>query len=123
MDYKFQFVNYDVEVEVGNNTFVLSCTAETGDYMKKVGKSFTELAIAINDGEKTTADAIAYGTEVVDHLLGVGATEKIFAGRKKKVDDFSDLCLFLMNTITEFRAKHKPTFNDHPRNRDERRKR
>lgn len=103
---KFEFTNYVVDVDINNHTFQLDCSSETGDYLKRSAVTLREIAEAMGRGEKTAADAFAFGEEMLDTLLGAGATEKCFEGRKKRVSDILDMCLWLTQIAAAFRAEH-----------------
>lgn len=99
---KFEFVNYDVDVEIAGQKFTFDCSSETGDYLKECSSELMNLAKQIEAGEKTVEDAIQYGVSMVDRLLGEGAAEKLFSGRKKRLSDITDLCVWLTEVATKF---------------------
>lgn len=102
---KFEFTNYDVEVEIAGQTFTMDCSTETGDFFEKLAERLKNLAVEIHNGTKGSDDALQVGLEAIDHILGDGASEKIFAGRKKRMCDVSDVCLFLTETANKFHAE------------------
>ena len=102
---KFEFTNYNVPVDIAGHTFTLDCSSETGDYLKSVSENFRDLAKQIGSGEKSVEDAAEYGMQVLDHLLGTGAAETIFTGRKKRVSDITDVCLFLTDVAARFQEE------------------
>lgn len=103
---KFEFTNYNVPVDIAGHTFTLDCSSETGDYLKSVSENFRSLAKQIGSGEKSVEDAAEYGMQVLDHLLGAGAADTIFTGRKKRVSDITDVCLFLTDVAARFQEEH-----------------
>lgn len=102
---KFEFTNYNVPVDIAGHTFTLDCSSETGDYLKSVSENFRDLAKQIGSGEKSVEDAAEYGMQVLDHLLGAGAADTIFTGRKKRVSDITDVCLFLTDVAARFQEE------------------
>jgi len=106
---EFEFTNYDVPIKINGCTFTLDCSSDTGDYLKKSSVELRELAQAMERGEKTTDDAVQYGMTMLDTLLGEGAAEKAFAGRKKRVSDITDICVWLTQVAAEFQLEHKKT--------------
>lgn len=106
---KFEFTDYDVPVEIGGCKFNLDCSSETGDYLKQCSQELRELAAAIGSGEKTADDAIEYGTKMLDTLLGEGASEKVFAGRRKRLSDVTDICVWLTEIAAKFQQERIKT--------------
>lgn len=102
---KFEFTNYNVPVDIAGHTFTLDCSSETGDYLKSVSENFRSLAREIGSGEKSVEDAAEYGMQVLDRLLGKGAADTIFTGRKKRVSDITDVCLFLTDVAARFQEE------------------
>lgn len=102
---KFEFTNYNVPVDIAGHTFTLDCSSETGDYLKSVSENFRSLVREIGSGEKSVEDAAEYGMQVLDHLLGKGAADTIFTGRKKRVSDITDVCLFLTDVAARFQEE------------------
>lgn len=120
---KFEFVNYDVDIEIGGITFKMDCASETGDYLKKCGAELRDLADSIGRGEKTIDDAVSYGCNMLDTLLGEGAAEKVFSGRKKRLSDVTDICLFLTQVAAKFQNERiKATQNRAQRRSDKKKK-
>lgn len=108
--YKFEFTDYNVDVEINGHTFKMDCSSEIGDYLKKSASEIREIAEAINSGEKTAADALAFGMEILDTLLGDGAAEKCFEGRKKRTSDIADMCVWLADVSAAFRVKREKAY-------------
>lgn len=102
---KFAFTNYDVEIEISGHTFTMDCSSDTGDYLKKCAGDLREMAEAISRGEKTAEDAVSYGAAMLDTLLGDGAFEKVFEGRKKRLSDVADICVWLTQVATKFQQE------------------
>lgn len=101
MSYKFKPKNHTVEVEFEGGTenlkFNLECTAETNEYIRSCAPKLRKTGEAIGKQEKTTADAIALGCEIIEHLLGDGACEKLFAIYSKTFDTIFEICIYLMD--------------------------
>lgn len=102
---KFEFINYNVDLDIAGQSFTMDCSSETGDYLKGVAVELRSLAAALANGEKTADDAVNYGTDVIDHLLGDGAAARIFATRKKRMSDIADLCMWLTEVATKFQKE------------------
>lgn len=114
---KFEFTQYDVDVEINGHTFRFDCSSETGDYMKNCASALRGLAAAIGRGEKTTADAFAFGEKMLDTLLGEGAAEKCFEGRKKRVSDITDICVWLMRIAATYQKEHEKRYTNRAQKR------
>jgi len=104
---KFEFANHEVEVEIAGKTYAIDCTTKTGEYIGQQGNVLTELSEKLMEGEKTEADIIGVYTEIIDHLLGEGATAAIFEGREVRTDDMADICVFLASVFQEHTAAHR----------------
>lgn len=102
---KFEFVDYNVDLNIAGQSFTMDCSSETGDYLKGVAAELRSLAAALANGEKTVDDAVNYGADVIDHLLGDGAATRIFATRKKRMSDIADLCMWLTEVATKFQKE------------------
>ncbi len=106
---EFEFTNYDVEIKISGHIFTLDCSSDTGDKLKKCSGELRALAEAIGKGEKASDDAVQYGMTMLDTLLGDGASDKIFDGRKKRVSDIMDIGLWLAQVASEFQRQRKNT--------------
>ncbi len=104
---EFEFTNYDVEIKISGHVFTLDCSSDTGDKLKKCSGELRALAEAIGKGEKASDDAVLYGMIMLDTLLGEGASDKIFDGRKKRVSDIVDICLWLTKIAAEFQKERE----------------
>ncbi len=113
---EFEFTNYDVEIKISGHIFTLDCSSNTGDYLKKCSGELRELAEAMERGEKTSDDAVQYGTAMLDTLLGDGASDKIFADRKKRVSDITDICVWLTQVAAEFQREREENIKFRARN-------
>lgn len=102
---KFEFVDYNVDLDIAGQSFTMDCSSETGDYLKGVAAELRSLAAALANGEKIVDDAVSYGTEVIDRLLGDGAADCIFATKKKRMSDIADLCMWLTEVATKFQKE------------------
>lgn len=114
---KFQFTNYEVPIEIGGSKFSLDCSSETGDYLKRCGNELRQLAAEIESGEKTADDAIEYGLKMLDTLLGAGASEKVFAGRRKRLSDVTDICIWLTEIAEKFQQERIKTHQNRAQRR------
>lgn len=103
----FQFTNYDVPVEIAGHEFTLNCSTDTGDYLKGAAANLRKIADQITTGEKTGDDALEYGCEIIDHLLGDGASGQILSGRTSKISDVTDVCMFLTEVAAKFRDERQ----------------
>lgn len=111
----FEFVNYDVPLTIGGHEFTMNCSADTGDYLKEVAGKLRTLANEVGSKEKTNADIVAYGEEVIDHLLGAGAAALLLSGRASKVSDTMDICMFLTGVAAKFSEERKKLQGDQAR--------
>ena len=98
----FEFKDYTAQVQIAGTTFSVNCTAELGDKLGAISEELSALGEAIEKREKTPEDAIAGCKTVIDGILGDHAFEAIFTGRKPTVTDCSDVCLFIIDEITDF---------------------
>lgn len=114
---KFEFTNYNVDVEINGYTFQLDCSSETGNYLKNSASALREIAVAIERGEKTAADAFAFGEEMLDTLLGEGAAEKCFDGRKKRFSDIADMCVWLTQIAAKYQQEHGKKYTNRAQKR------
>lgn len=105
--HKFEFADHKVSVEIAGKTYEIDCTTKTGEYIGKQGNVLTELSEKLAQGEKTEADVIDVYTEIIDHLIGKGATAAIFEGREMRTDDMADICVFLASVFHEHTAAHR----------------
>lgn len=104
---RFEFTNYDVEVQFGDDTYMLDCSTDTGEFLRTAAAELSELVDDFENGKKSIDDAVSYGLAVIDRLLGAGASEKIFAGRKKRMADIIDICMFLARAVAKFQAEQR----------------
>lgn len=104
---KFEFTSYETDVEINGHIFRLDCSSETGDYLKKSAATLRETADAMGKGEKTADDAYAVGEKMLNDLLGEGAAEKCFEGRKKKLSDIFDICVWLSEVAAKFQQERR----------------
>lgn len=109
MEHVFEFTNYDVPVTIAGREVSMNCSTDTGDYLKKVSVELRQLAEEFGKGEKSHDDVVSYGMGVIDNLLGEGSAKQLLEGRKNKISDTIDLCLFLTEVAAEFRNEHKKT--------------
>lgn len=103
----FEFTNYEVEVTLAGQKFTMDCSTDTGDYLKEVSQKMRELAEAYGNGDKSKDDVCEYGKEVIDHILGDGAADKLLEGRKHLVSDITDICVYLTEIAAQFQKERK----------------
>ena len=100
---EFHFREHSAAVRIDGREYRLDLSAETGDFLISAARRMKELAAEIERGEAGSAEAAAYGVSVIDRLLGHGAAEKIFAGRKKSLSDVGDVLGFLIAAAKELK--------------------
>lgn len=98
---KFKFHDYSIDVTIEDQIFTLDCTTETCIEIGVASQKIIEIAKRILTGERTLDDVFAYCRIILDNVLGKGACDAIFEGRKKSVDDCMDLMLYLAQCIDE----------------------
>lgn len=103
----FEFTNYDVEIELAGQKFIMDCSSDTGDYIKKVSEELRDLAKKYAEDKCTKEDVCVYGRSIIDKLLGTGTAKKLLVGRKHELSDIMDICLFLTKVVAEFGAKKR----------------
>lgn len=101
---EFRFHDHSAAVRIDGQEYRIDLSAETGDFLRGAARRMRELAAEIERGEATSAEAAAYGVSVIDRLLGHGAAEKIFAGRKKSLSDVGDVLGFLIAAAKELKG-------------------
>ena len=115
----FQFTDYSVPVEIAGTEFRMDCSIDSGDYIKSTAVELRKLAQQVSSGEKTTEDVVAYGCGIIDYLLGDGAAETIMHGRKNKTSDVMDVCAFLVEVASKYRAEHQNMLKNRAQRRAE----
>lgn len=118
----FEFAARTTPVTIAGHDFVLDCSTKTGDYLKGAGIGLEAMAQEIKAGTKTPGDAIAYGMEIIDHLLGDGAADTIFEGRERTISDLMDVCVFLAETAAEYQTERQKTVKNRAPRRAEKKK-
>lgn len=106
---KFNFIDYTEKVDIAGHIFDLECTAETGEAINSFKTKLVAIPSEVSSGTKTTEEAISLCSGVTDQLLGEGAFEKIFTGRKIRFDDAMDVCLFLIQAVAAGYNKRNAT--------------
>ena len=104
---KFDFASYNIDIDVAGHTFMLECSTETAEYLGTVSADLRGMIKDIAEGKELNTAVSDYCENVIDRLLGKGATEKIFTGRRKNVDDLTDVLMFLSKTIGSFQQERK----------------
>ena len=108
----FEFRDYNLEVNIAGKEFKVDCNSDVGDKMQAFSKNGKALVDQIRAGEKTSEDALRYCADAIDGILGGGAFEQIFEGRKPTVTDCSDVLIFLSKEIADMnKAQKEATMN------------
>ena len=112
----FQFKSRELELDIAGKVFVLDLSKEGAvDSMLEVGsqaiakaqelKAVPEVDGTDEDkarqGLEILAQANAFVLEAVDKILGAGASDKIFEGRRKDFFDTIDLLGFVLEKVRE----------------------
>lgn len=113
----FEFRDYSLDLSIAGKQFRVNCNSDIGETMQSLSDSARALAEQIGAGQKTDKDALLFLTGAIDRVLGAGASEKIFEGRKMTVTDASDVLTFLSNEISAMYRQTKAA----PVNRAQRR--
>lgn len=103
----FEFKDYNLELNIAGKEFRINCNSNVGDKMQAFSKNGKVMVEQLRAGEKTSEDALQYCAEAIDGILGAGAFEKIFEGRKATVTDCSDVLIFLSQEIAATNRSQK----------------
>ena len=102
---KFEFNDYTEQIDIAGHVFNLECTVETGEMIQQFRQKLVDISSEVTSGAKTAKDAIDLCFSMIDKVLGDGAADQIFDGRKKRLDDAVDVCLYIISVVTENYAK------------------
>ena len=104
---RFDFSDHIQEVDIAGNLFKMNCSTKTGDFLQKVGANLRSMATDLKSGKITEENVIDYCKSVFDTILGQGATDTIFSGRERTIDDASDLLLYLTQVARSYQENRR----------------
>lgn len=111
---KFDFNKNNVELEIGEAKFSVNLGDPTLiTRLRNFSQKAKANAAAITtdqDPVKTINDTFNFVSEALDNLLGAGATDEIFKGRKTSAYDAMDVLVFVVNTIQEEHTKKNSNY-------------
>lgn len=98
---KFKFRNNSLKLEIEDCIFEITME----DFRN--ANRFLEIAKKAEDlqGSENEEDLLNLIREIVDEILGEGATNKIFKDRPLNISDGIDLIIFLNQEINKFKAE------------------
>ena len=106
---KFEFSdNQNIQLDIAGNQFAVSFSLELLNKLIPIGKKAIGYSKKIDDGEdqaKIAKDTILLIRECLDEILGNGACEKIFLGRKENFYDYIEVILFVSEEIENYRVQ------------------
>lgn len=96
---KFKFKNNSLELEIENEKFFV-----TIDDFRDANKylEIAERAQSLKDTD-SVEEVLKLMRELIDGILGEGATDKIFKNREFNITDSIDLIVFLNEEINKFK--------------------
>ncbi len=96
---KFKFKNNSLELEIENEKFFV-----TIDDFRDANKylEIAEKAQSLKDTD-SVEEVLKLMRELIDGILGEGATDKIFKNREFNITDSIDLIVFLNEEINKFK--------------------
>ena len=106
---KFEFSdNQNIQLDIAGNQFSVSFSLELLNKLTSIGKKAIEYSKKIDDGEdqaKIAKDTILLIRECLDEILGNGACQKIFLGRKENLYDYIEVMLFVSEEVKNYRIQ------------------
>ena len=100
---RFEFRDNTLELDIAGNTFQIDTTApETVQQIQKFAVEAQERATKLakrDDFSEAMKEVIQFCLDTIDSILGAGAAEKIFAGRKINLYDCIDVINFIIEEI------------------------
>ena len=100
---RFEFRDNTLELDIAGNTFQIDTTApETVQKIQKFAVEAQERATKLakrDDFYEAMKEAIQFCLDTIDSILGTGAAEKIFTGRKINLYDCLDVINFIVEEI------------------------
>ena len=119
---KFEFRDNTLKLDIAGNIFEIDVTApETVQQIQKFVIEAQERAAVLakrKDFSEAVKEAIQFCLDIIDSILGAGAAEKIFAGRKVNLYDCLDVINFI---VEEIEADREERFQKYSPNRAARR--
>lgn len=98
---KFEFRDYSRTLEFPGCEFTIICNSDTGDKIRSFSPEMQALKRDYDNGAATKDQLIDYVVSRIDAILGVGATEQIFAGRDITMSDATDVMLFIISEVND----------------------
>lgn len=96
---KFEFQNSVLEVDIAGNRFGIDMASE--DMQSNIQEVIEKANTTDPEDMKELLDLMV---ECIDGVLGTGAVEKIFSGRRINFMDLIDLMCFLQQEIIKFKS-------------------
>ena len=100
---RFEFRDNTLKLDIAGNIFQIDATApETVQQIQKFAVEAQERATKLakkDDFSEAMKEAIQFCLDTIDSILGTGAAEKIFAGRKINLYDCLDVINFIIEEI------------------------
>ena len=100
---RFEFRDNTLELDIAGNIFQIDATApETVQQIQKFAVEAQERATKLakrDDFSEAMKEAIQFCLDTIDSILGTGAAEKIFTGRKINLYDCLDVINFIVEEI------------------------
>lgn len=100
---RFEFRDNTLKLDIAGNIFQIDTTApETVQQIQKFAIEAQERAAELakrKDFSEAIKEAIQFCLDIIDSILGAGAAEKIFAGRKINLYDCLDVINFIVEEI------------------------
>jgi len=106
---KFEFKTNTLELDIAGHIFEVDPTnprliQEIQTFALEAQKKVEELSER-RDYAKALEEVIQFCIDAIDSILGTGAAEKIFAGRKINFFDCLDVINFIVSEVNEFRQQ------------------
>lgn len=106
---RFEFRDNTLELDIAGNIFQIDATApETVQQIQRFAIEAQERATKLakrDDFYEAMKEAIQFCLDTIDSILGTGAAEKIFTGRKINLYDCLDVINFIVEEIEADRAE------------------
>ena len=100
---RFEFRDNTLKLDIAGNIFQIDATApETVQQIQKFAVEAQERATKLakrDDFFEAMKEVIQFCLDTIDSILGAGAAEKIFAGRKINLYDCLDVINFIIEEI------------------------
>lgn len=106
---KFEFSdNNNIQLDIAGNQFSVSFSLDLINKLIPIGKKSIEYSEKIDNGEdqiKVAKSIILLIRECLDEILGNGACQKIFSGRKENFYDYIEVILFVSEELENYRVQ------------------